>query len=101
MGGTYLHVEFLPSIRLVDRHMLNAHQVLAGWYLSRQLEGKLALVPGEPSLVCPIPRDLGADLIHLDSIARAVVFTDIAWRLRQVSLIQKGDRLVRFAANSE
>ena len=98
--ATYLHVEFLSGIGLVNGHMLNSHQVLTGGDLSGQLESKLALVPGEPSLVCPIPRNLCAELVDLEPITGAVVFTHITWRLGQVDLVASSNRSATFVTFS-
>jgi hypothetical protein len=70
---THHEVELLPAVGRVDGHVLDAEEVLAGGDLLGQLEGEGGLADGEPAVVLAVPRHLGAELVHLEPVARAVV----------------------------
>jgi hypothetical protein len=70
----------------MDADLLNPHQVLPGGDLLGEAELELLQIPGQPALVRAVPRVRGAQFVHLEPVARAVVVTDIARCLRQVDL---------------
>lgn len=68
-------------------HLLDAHEVLAGGNLVGKAELELFEVPGQPALVGAVPRDRGAQLVHLEPVSGAVVVTDVAGGFGEVDLL--------------
>lgn len=90
MSASHLEVHLLLAVGLVDAHLLDPHQVLAGGDLVGELELELLQVPRQPALVGPVPGDHGAQLVHLEPIARPVVVTNIARCFGEVDLFRRG-----------
>ena len=89
-----LYIPFLLAVRGVHAHLLDAHEVLAGGDLGRQPELPVLHLVRQPALVGAVPRHLGAQLVHFEPVARAVVVADVAGGLGEVDLGERRQRTV-------